>query len=207
LSNSFPKTTVRRQTGFVRSFAIPLLFMTAWDALAQTVDHASGSDPLSLANALSLAQQKYPAIKAALEQQSAARDQIGVVKTAYLPRVDILWQTNRATDDNRTGLMLQGVLPSISGPVVVDALGKSAWSSAGGSLINWQPFDFGKRARQVDVAEEGAVAAASATDLTRLGITARTAAAFLDAAAAHELVAVGRPMSTECRHLQTAYMF
>jgi outer membrane protein len=184
---------VRRQTDFVRTFAIPLLFMTAWAALAQTVDHASGSDPLSLANALALAQQKYPAIKAALEQQSAAKDQIGVAKTAYLPRVDILWQTNRATDNNRTGLMLpQAVLPSISGPVAVDAPGKSAWSSAGGTLVNWQPFDFGKRAGRVDVAERGAVAAASATDLTRLGITARTAIAYLDAAAAHELVAVAR---------------
>jgi outer membrane protein len=184
---------VRRQTDFIRTFAIPLLFLTAWAALAQTVEPASGSNPLSLANALALAQQKYPAIKAALEQQSAAKDQVGVAKTAYLPRVDILWQTNRATDDNRTGLMLpQGVLPSISGPVSVDAPGKSAWSSAGGTLINWQPFDFGKRTRQVDVAEKGAIAAASATDLTRLGITARTAAAYLDAAAAQELVSVAR---------------
>jgi outer membrane protein len=184
---------VRRQTDFIRTFAIPLLFLTACAALAQTVEPASGSNPLSLANALALAQQKYPAIKAALEQQSAAKDQVGVAKTAYLPRVDILWQTNRATDDNRTGLMLpQGVLPSISGPVAVDAPGKSAWSSAGGTLINWQPFDFGKRARQVDVAEKGAIAASSATDLTRLGITARTAAAYLDAAAAHELVAVAQ---------------
>lgn len=184
---------MRRQTEFVRIFAVPLLFLTAWAALAQTVDSASESHPLSLAEALALAQQKYPAIKAALEQQSAAQNQIGVAKTAYLPRVDILWQTNRGTDDNRTGLMLpQGVLPSISGPVAVDAPGKSAWSSAGGTLINWQPFDFGKRAGQVDVAQEGAAAAVSATDLTRLGIAARTASAYLDAATAHELVTVAQ---------------
>ena len=42
------------------------------------------------------------------------------------------------------------------------------------------------------MAEKGAVAAASATDLTRLGIAARTASAYLDAAAAHELVAVAQ---------------
>ena len=184
---------MRRQTQFVRTFAVALLFLTVWAAFAQTVAPAPESHPLSLVDALALAQQKYPAIKAAMEQQSAAQEQIGVARTAYLPRVDILWQTNRATDNNRTGLMLpQGVLPSISGPVAVDAPGKSAWSSAGGTLINWQPFDFGKRAGQVDVAEKGAVAAASATDLTRLGIAARTAAAFLDAAAARELVAVAQ---------------
>ena len=184
---------MRRQTQFVRTFAVALLFLTVWAAFAQTVAPAPESHPLSLVDALALAQQKYPAIKAAMEQQSAAQEQIGVARTAYLPRVDILWQTNRATDNNRTGLMLpQGVLPSISGPVAVDAPGKSAWSSAGGTLINWQPFDFGKRAGQVDVAEKGAVAAASATDLTRLGIAARTASAYLDAAAAHELVAVAQ---------------
>jgi outer membrane protein TolC len=105
----------------------------------------------------------------------------------------MLWQTNRATDNNRTGLLLpQGVLPSISGPVAVDDPGRSAWSSAGGALINWQPFDFGKRAGQVTVAEKGALAAASATSLTRLGIGASTASAYLDAAVAHQLVDAAR---------------
>jgi outer membrane protein len=184
---------VRRQLTLARIFAVPFLCLTAGAALAQSVDPASGSKPLSLADVLALAQDKYPAIKAALEQQAAAQHQIGVAKTAYLPRVDVLWQTNRATDNNRTGLMLpQGVLPSISGPVVVDAPGKSAWSSAGGTLINWQPFDFGVRAGQVDVAQKGAVAAVNATNLTRLGIAASTASAYFDAAAAHELVGVAQ---------------
>jgi len=142
---------------------------------------------------MALAQERYPAIKAALEQQSAAQSQIGLAKTAYLPRVDMLWQTNRATDDNRTGLMLpQGVLPSVSGPVAVDSPGQSAWSSAGGALINWQPFDFGKRAGQVDVARKGAIAAMNATNLTRLGIAASTASAYLDTAAAKQLVVVAQ---------------
>ena len=56
-----------------------------------------------------------------MEQQSAAQEQIGVARAAYLPRVDILWQTNGAADNDRNGLMLpQGILPSISGPVAVD---------------------------------------------------------------------------------------
>lgn len=184
---------MRRQTTFVRTFAVPLLCLAAWTVPAQTVQPASASQPLTLADALALAQQKYPAIKAALEQQTAAQNQVGLAKTAYLPRVDMLWQTNRATDNNRTGLLLpQGVLPSISGPVAVDAPGKSAWSSAGGTLVNWQPFDFGKRAGEVDFAQKSADAAARATDLTRLGIAASTASAYLDAAAAHELVGVAQ---------------
>lgn len=184
---------MRRKIELTRGLAVPLLWLAAWVAAGQTAPAPSADRPLSLSDALALAQEKYPAIKAALEQQIAAQNQIGVAKTAYLPRVDMLWQTNRATDNNRTGLLLpQSVLPSISGPVAVDAPGKSAWSSAGGALINWQPFDFGKRAGQVDVARKGADAAASATNLTRLGIAASTLSAYLDAAAAHELVGVAQ---------------
>jgi outer membrane protein TolC len=184
---------VRLESKLARRFAIPLLCMAAWAAAAQSIDTASASKPLSLTEALTMAQDKYPSIKAAMEQQAAAQNQIGVARTAYLPRVDMLWQTNRATDDNLTGLLLpQAVLPSISGPVAVEDPGKSAWSSAGGALINWQPFDFGKRSGQVDVAQRNAAAATSATNLTRLGIAARTASAYLDAAAAHQLVAVAQ---------------
>src|SRR5258708_29866644 len=170
-----------------------LLFLAAYALSAQTVAPAPGNQPLSLADALAMSQDKYPAIKASLEQQAAAQHQIGVAKTAYLPRVDLLWQTNRATDNNRTGLLLpQSVLPSISGPVAGDAPGRSAWSSAGGVLINWQPFDFGARAAQVNVARKGALAAVGATNLTRLGIAAGTANAYLDVVAAHGLVSVAQ---------------
>ncbi len=172
---------------------ILLLFLAAYAVSAQTVAPAPGNQALSLADALAMAQDKYPAIKASLEQQAAAQHQIGVAKTAYLPRLDMLWQTNRATDNNRTGSLLpQSVLPSISGPVVVDAPGKSAWSSAGGALINWQPFDFGARAAQVNVAQNGALAAVSATNLTRLGIAAATANTYLDVVAAQQLVSVAQ---------------
>lgn len=175
----------------MRRVVASMLCLTAWTVQAQTTNSTSGNQPLSLADALALAQDKYPAIKAALEQQAAAQYQIGVARTAYLPRVDMLWQTNRATDNNRTGMLLpQGILPSISGPVAGDAPGKSAWSSATGTLVNWQPFDFGVRAGQVNVAKNGAVAATSATNLTRLGIAANTASAYFDAAAAYQLVGV-----------------
>jgi outer membrane protein TolC len=178
-----------------------LLFLAAYALSAQTVAPAPGNQPLSLADALAMAQDKYPAIKASLEQQAAAQHQIGVAKTAYLPRVDLLWQTNRATDNNRTGLLLpQSVLPSISGPVAGDAPGRSAWSSAGGALINWQPFDFGARAAQVNVARKGALAAVSATNVTRLGIAAATTNAYLDVVAAHQLVSVAQ---ANVRRMQT----
>jgi len=44
-----------------------------------------------------------PAAKAG---QRAAESQVGVARTAYLPRTDLLWQTNRATANNIYGLLL-----------------------------------------------------------------------------------------------------
>jgi outer membrane protein len=184
------RLNLRRNIVMRRTFAL-LLFLITHALSAQTVTPSPGNQPLSLADALTMAQDKYPVIKVSLEQQAAAQHQIGVAKTAYLPRVDLLWQTNRATDNNRTGLLLpQSVLPSISGPVAGDAPGRSAWSSAGGALINWQPFDFGARGAQVNVARKSALAAVSATNVTRLGIAAATTNAYLDVVAAHLLVCV-----------------
>src|SRR5258708_13263602 len=95
---------------FVPAFVL-LLFLAANAVSAQTLAPAPGSQPLSLADALAMAQDKYPAIKASLEQQVAAQHQIGVAKTAYLPRLDRPGQTNPATDTNRTRCLLaQNVL-------------------------------------------------------------------------------------------------
>jgi len=177
----------------MRRFVVLLLCLTPLTVAAQTTSSDSANSPLSLADALKLAQDKYPAIKAALERQVAAQNQVLVARTAYLPRADTLWQTNRATDNNRTGLLLpQSILGSISGPVAVDDAGKSAWSSATGALVQWQPFDFGVRAGQVNAAQNGATAAANATKLTRLGIAAATASAYLDVVAAHQLANVAQ---------------
>jgi outer membrane protein len=193
------RNMTRRKT-WLAAFAL-LLFLATHALSAQTAGSAPANQPLSLADALAIAQDKYPAIKAALEQQAAAQHQIGVAKTAYLPHVDVLWQSNRATDNNRTGLLLpQSVLPSISGPVAGDAPGRSAWSSAGGTLVAWQPFDFGARAAQVNVAQKSALAAVNATSLTRLGIAAATANAYLDVVAAHQLVNVAQ---ANVRRMQT----
>ncbi len=66
--------------------------------------------------------------------------------TAYLPRLDSLWQSNRATANNIFGQVLpQSVIPAMSGPVLPSASGQSVWGSATGALFSWEPFDFGLR--------------------------------------------------------------
>jgi outer membrane protein TolC len=84
------------------------------------------------------------------------------------------------------------VLPSISGPVLAADNGRSAWSSAGGTLVSWQPFDFGLRSAEVSVARQGAAAATAAANLTKLDVEAATAGAYLDLATAEQLAGVAQ---------------
>jgi outer membrane protein len=175
---------------YICSAAAICLFMISGTSCAQTPE-ATGHLKITLAQAIEHAQTNYPAIQAAQAQHRAAQAAVGVARTAYLPRTDLLWQTNRATANNIFGLLLpQGVIPSISGPVIGSDVSRSAWSSGTGALLSWQPFDFGARAARVNAARQGSEAAKEAAALTTLQITTGAASAFFDLAAAHQLVTV-----------------
>jgi outer membrane protein TolC len=154
---------------------------------------ATRSNVLTLEQVIETANANYPAIKAVQAQQKAAQGGIAVAKTAYLPHADVLWQTNRATANNILGLLLpQQTIPSVTGSVLPSDPTRSAWNSAGGALLSWQPFDFGARAAKVEVAHQGSEAAKQAAALTRLEVSANAGSAFFDLAAAERLVVVAQ---------------
>src|SRR5215472_9285163 len=97
--------------------------------------------PITIRQAVESALRNYPSVAVSQEQVNAAAAGIDLARTAYLPRVDSLAQFNRATRNNTFGLMFpQGVLPSISGPVLgTNNLG-TVWGSAVGTLVTWEPF-------------------------------------------------------------------
>jgi outer membrane protein TolC len=157
---------------------------------AQGVDPASARK-ITLEEVIDFARKNYPAIQAAQAERRAANGKVGVARTAYLPRTDLLWQTNRATANNIYGLLLpQGVISTISGPVIASDPSRSAWSSGGGLLLSWQPFDFGARRAKVNAAVESSEAAKQTAALTMLEVTANAASTFFDLAAAQQLVKV-----------------
>src|SRR6266852_8628798 len=107
-------------------------------------------EPLTLGQAVQESVEKYPAIRASLEQVAAAAAGINLARTAYLPRADFLGQLNRATHNNVFGLVLpQSVIPSISGPVLGANSLSSVWGTAVGALVTWEPIDFGLRKANV----------------------------------------------------------
>jgi outer membrane protein len=151
------------------------------------------ASPLTLERVIETANANYPAIRAAQAQQKAAQGGIAVAKTAYLPRTDILWQTDRATANNVFGLMLpQTVVPSVTGSVLPADATRSAWNSTGGALVSWQPFDFGVRGAKVEFARQGSEAAKQAAVLTQLQVDANAGSTFFDLAAAEQLVIVAQ---------------
>jgi outer membrane protein TolC len=154
---------------------------------AQAQPAATGP-ALSLGEALDYADRQYPAVKAALEESTAADRRVDEAKTAYLPQVNLLYQIDRATVNNITGVLLpQSVIPSISGPVLPQT-GQSDWNSAAGALVSWRVFDFGQRAAKVDAARQTARSARAAVDLTRLDVGTATLDAYLNVLAADALV-------------------
>lgn len=148
------------------------------------------NSPLALALVIEEAEAKYPAIRAAEEQQEAARHAIGVAKTAYLPRADMLWQANRATTNKpNIALLPQGIVPIPDTPARAST-GRSDWNTATGVLLAWQPFDFGVRGAQVGVARFGYESARHATALSRLDVASAAAGAYFEVVTAQQMVAV-----------------
>src|SRR3954470_22447805 len=105
---------------------------------------------MTIAQAVDSALKTYPSISVSQEQINAAAAAIDLARTSYLPRIDSLAQVNRATRNNVFGLLLpQGVVPSISGPVLGSNNFGTVWGSAVGALVSWEPFDFGLRGANV----------------------------------------------------------
>lgn len=154
---------------------------------------AARAQSLTITQAVQQALDKYPAVRASLEQVSAAAAAIGLARTSYLPRADFLGQVNRATRNNVFGLLFpQSVIPSISGPVLGTNTGTSVWGSAVGGLASWEPFDFGRRSAEVNLAESVRQARQADTEITKLEVATAAADAFLTILAAQQATVAAR---------------
>jgi outer membrane protein len=145
--------------------------------------------PLTLDQAVDFALANYPAVRASMERALASKEGVSLSRTTYLPRTDLLWQSNRATRNNIFGLVLpQSVVPPISGPVLSGTSDRGVWGSAAGILLSWEPFDFGYRGANVDVAKATENRANAELSLTKLDVAGTVGDAFLRLAAAQQQV-------------------
>ena len=179
-------TNCRTYLGWI---AVTLILCVPVEPTVLAQSSEAASKVLTLEEAVDFALKNYPAVRASLERVNAAQAGIGLARTNYLPRADMLWQTNRATDNNVTGLLLpQSIIAPISGPVPVSVSNQSAWGSAAGLLFSWEPFDFGYRGAKVDAARAARGQATAEASLTRLDVAFATVNAYLTVLAAQRTV-------------------
>jgi outer membrane protein len=167
-----------------------MMCMTAASVIthAQIPIQATPPQSLTLDGAIEYATEHYPTVRAALEQVNSSAAGVDVARSAYLPRLDSLWQSNRATANNIFGQLLpQSVIPSITGPVL-SATTQSVWGSATGALFSWEPFDFGLRHATVVSAEAALTQARAGETLTRLDVQNAVGSAYLGVVAAQRVV-------------------
>ena len=172
---------------------VPRILVVCFVFLAQGgvifAQTANPPRPLKLDTAVELALTNYPAIKTAQAQAAAAKLNIDLARTAYLPRLDLLYQENRATRNNVFGAVLpQSIVPAISGPVLGATSLESAFGSVGGTLFQWEPFDFGVRKAQVNVARAITNQANANIVVTELDVATNAADAFMALAANEQAV-------------------
>lgn len=151
------------------------------------------AQPMSMTQAVETALRNYPSVQVTQEQIAAAAAGIQLARTAYLPRIDANAQVSRATRNQVFGTLLpQQVIPPLSGPVIgTNNLG-TAWGSAVGFLVTWEPFDFGLRRANVAAAEAVRAQSEASLKRTQYEVAVATADAFLTLAAAQETVVAAR---------------
>jgi len=163
-----------------------VMFLLAAGLLAQPAPPPQG---LTLSQAVEDALTNYPSIRVTQEQINAAAAGIQLARTAYLPRVDVLAQVNRATRNNVFGMLLpQNVIPSMSGPVIGTNNFGTAWGSAIGTLVSWEPFDFGLRQAGVAAAAAARAQREATLKRTQFEVAVATADAYTTLVAAQETV-------------------
>jgi outer membrane protein TolC len=144
---------------------------------------------LTLEEAVDFALKNYPSVRAAMEGVAAADAGVGLARTNYLPRADMLWQGNRATRNNIFGLLLpNSTVPSMSGPVLPTTSGEGAWGSAAGLLFSWEPLDFGRRRAEMEAARSASNRVRAEAGVTRLDVAMGTVNAYLTLLAAEQTV-------------------
>src|SRR5690349_25115822 len=104
---------------------------------AQQPPSLSPPSSFTLKQAVEFALVHYPQARAAAQKLIAAQAGVRLARTDYLPHTDMMWQSNRGTYNNITGQLLpQSVLPSLSGTVLPDTSGRSAWNTGAGALLS-----------------------------------------------------------------------
>lgn len=102
----------------------------------------------------------HPIIKARAAESESYNRSVGVAKSDYIPRVTAQHQYTYATSNSLAGAFFPNpAVISPSGGIRPDNNSQATWGSYTSALIEWNVFNFGKVARNVEAAGIAATAA------------------------------------------------
>jgi outer membrane protein TolC len=129
----------------ILSLVVAVVAATASAASAQAPDPAL--QIFTLDQALRYAAEHYPTVRSALEQVNASAAGVDVARSAYLPRLDSLWQSSRAPLNNTSVRSCRSRSSLRCPPALPAGLGRRVWER-GLARASWEPVDFGAPGRQ-----------------------------------------------------------
>ncbi len=170
----------------ISAASLLLLILFPYHTAAQISGDTAKALPLE--DALNYALQHYPAVRASLEQLSAARAGVTLARTQYLPQLSGVYQASRATQNQVPGIWLPtAVTPTVEGPIG-NSNSQSYWGSQTAALFSWEPIDFGLRPANVALARSAQDKADSSLVVTRLQVAAAVGNLYLTTLAAQQAV-------------------
>ena len=165
-----------------------LLVFILWPVLCIAQTNDLTAKVLTLEDAMNYALQHHPAVRASLEQVSAARAGVTLARTQYLPQLSGVYQASRATQNQVNGIWLPTpITPTVIGPIGSSS-GQSFWSSQAAAFFSWEPLDFGLRSARVGQARSAEEKSQADLDLTQLQVATAVGNYFLVAVANEQAV-------------------
>lgn len=143
----------------------------------------------TLEAAVNAALKNYPTVLETESKAKATSAEVTLVKTTYLPRLDIFIQELRGSINNTIGVLFPPLsIPQITGVLDKPRSFKSYWHSNASAFLSWEIYDFGLRHHQVMEARTSVERANAAIVLTKFQVASRAADAFFALVAAEEEV-------------------
>jgi outer membrane protein len=171
----------------IRRTAFAVLFSFFVFTELSVAQAAPAPETLTLAQIVSTSLRHYPSVRISQAEVRRAAAQITNARTAYLPKLDVIAGVNRGSRNVVLGLLLPSqVIAPISGTQLGTNSLDSAWGSTAGVLVSWEPFDFGLRAANVNVAEASRARAEAGVIRTTLELSTLSADTALTLLAAEQ---------------------
>lgn len=161
---------------------------------------------LSLKECVDISLRNYPSIQKKFFKLRAAKANVTLAKTQYLPNLNIDIQQSAVTPNRIASVVMNNVsgfdtVPVDSGPPVSSTTLTPLSNNLQGLNLNWLLVDFGMRKANDKFAFADARTARADVNLTKLDVAFDTSEAFLLAVAAKQMI---EAREAELRHMEAS---